>query len=276
MTSERARTENRKPPADNARPKISRRTELRELLSWARALLLYWPVIFLLTVILEPISLLAGAFDQSGRARHAVVKLWAAIILKMVAKVTVRGRERVDAARPRLYVANHLSAVDIPLLYRCLPLQFRIMAHRLVFRVPLIGWWLRKSGSLEIAPESVALSRRALCEAVQTLRAGMSLAVFPEGERAPKGEMLPFRRGAFYVAIKAQADIVPVAIVGTYEALPLGSAHLRPAVLQFVIGDAIPVSGYSTKDLGALADRAQAAVRELYGLGKKRLATGSP
>jgi 1-acyl-sn-glycerol-3-phosphate acyltransferase len=236
---------------------------MRKFLSWARALLLYWPIIFLLTVILEPISLLAGVLDKSGRARHAVVKLWAAIILKMVAQVTVRGQERVDATKPRLYVANHLSAMDIPLLYRYLPFPFRIMAHRLVFRVPLIGWWLRKSGSLEIAPESVALSRRALREAVNTLCAGMSLAIFPEGERAPKGEMLPFRRGAFYAAVKAQADIVPVAIVGTYEALPLGSAHLRPGVLQFVIGDAIPVAGYTTKDLGTLAERARETVRRL-------------
>ena len=138
------------------------------------------------------------------------------------------------------------------------------MAHRLVFRVPLIGWWLRRSGSLEIAPESVALSRRALREAVKTLQRGMSLVVFPEGERAPKGEMLPFRRGAFYVAVKAQADIVPMAILGTYEALPLGSAHIKRTPLRLVVGDPIAAAEYTLKDLGALAERAQSAVREMY------------
>lgn len=252
-----------------------KRATWTNLLSLARSLLIFWPVILLLTLILEPISLLAGVVDKSGRARHALVKLWSGILLTLVAQVTVRGQERIDATKPRLYVANHLSAMDIPLLYRYLPFQFRIMAHRLVFRVPLVGWWLRQSGSLEIAPESVALSRRALREAVNTLRGGMSLAVFPEGERAPHGEMLPFRRGAFYAAVKAQADIVPMAIVGTYELLPIGSAHLRRGVLQFVIGDAIPVAGYTTKDLGALAERAQEAVRELYeGEKKKWLVAG--
>jgi 1-acyl-sn-glycerol-3-phosphate acyltransferase len=234
------------------------------ILSWARALLLFWPAIFLVSLILMPISLLAGVFERSGRARHAVVWLWSAILLKLVSKVSVSGLENIDASKPRLYVANHLSAMDIPLLYRYLPFQFRIMAHHLVFRVPLVGWWLRMSGSLEIAPESIALSRRALRKAIETLKRGMPLVIFPEGERAPKGEMLPFKRGAFYVAVKAQVDIVPMAILGTYEALPIGSAHLRRARLRFVIGQPIPVAGYATNDLAALAERVQKAVKNLY------------
>lgn len=236
---------------------------MRELLSWARCLLIFWPVIFLVTLILEAVSLLAGVFDRSGRTRHAVARMWAAIALGMVARVRVSGRERIDASKPRVYAANHLSALDIPLLYRYLPLLFRIMAHRRVFRVPLIGWWLRGSGSLEIAPESVALSRRALREAVRTLRGGISLAIFPEGERSPTGQMLRFRRGAFYVAVKAQADIVPVAIVGTYEAMPVGSAHIRRRQLQIMIGQPIAVAEYTLKDLNGLAERVQSAVREL-------------
>jgi 1-acyl-sn-glycerol-3-phosphate acyltransferase len=133
---------------------------VRNLLSWARCLLIFWPGIFLVTLILEAVSLLAGVCDKSGRARHAVARAWAAIVLRMVARARVSGLERIDASKPRVYAANHLSALDIPLLYRYLPLPFRILAHRLVFRVPLIGWWLRGAGSLEIAPESVALSRR--------------------------------------------------------------------------------------------------------------------
>ena len=120
-------TENRSPATEN------REQSVRNLLSWARALLIFWPYIFLVTVTLEPISLLAGVLDKSGRARHTVVKLWSAIILKVVTRATVSGLERIDASKPRLYVANHLSAMDIPLLYRHLPFPFRIMAHRLCF-----------------------------------------------------------------------------------------------------------------------------------------------
>jgi 1-acyl-sn-glycerol-3-phosphate acyltransferase len=258
--------------ADNASQKSANSKQLRlgshdksvrNLLSWARCLLIYWPVIFLVTLILEPVSLLAGVFDRSGRGRHAVARLWAGIALGVVAHVSADGMERIDASKPRVYAANHLSALDIPLLYRYLPFQFRIMAHRLVFRVPLIGLWLRGSGSLEIAPESLQLTRRALREAVRTLGSGMSLVIFPEGERSPTGKMLRFRRGAFYVAVKAQAEVVPVAILGTYEALPVGSAHIRRRRLRLIVGEPIAVAGYTLKDLNALAERVQEAVKKL-------------
>ncbi len=237
--------------------------KLETLLSWARALLLFWPAILVFTLIVEPFCLLAIVLDRSGGAQHAMVRWWARCLLRLLAPVTVEGLERIDPARPRLYAANHLSALDIPLLYAYLPFTFRIMAHRLVFRVPLVGWYLRRAGALEISPDSIALSRRALRAAVETLRRGTPLVIFPEGERSPTGAMLPFKRGAFYVAMKAQADVVPIAILGAYEALPVGSMHLRRRPLRLVIGDPIPTSGYAHRPQ-ALAEKIQDAVRELY------------
>jgi len=234
-----------------------------EYFSWLRAFLFYWPIIVLVSLILEPISLIAGIFDRSGRARHLVVRLWSGICLRLVADVRVEGLERIDSSKPRLYVGNHLSAMDIPLVYRYLPFKFRIMAHRLVFSVPIIGWWLRLAGAIKIAPDSVVLTRKALREAIATLKGGTSVVIFPEGERAPKGEMLPFKPGAFFVAVMAGVEIVPMAITGAYEALPVGSAHLRRARLGFIVGDPIPVADYTRKDLRQLADRVQEEVRDL-------------
>ncbi len=234
---------------------------MRERLSWLRSTLLFWPAAVLITLIVEPFALLAGVLDRSGRWQHACVRLWAGLLMAAIAsKVTVCGRERVDSTKPRLYAANHLSAIDIPLLYRYLPVQFRIVAHRLVFRVPLIGWYLRWSGALEIAPESLALSRKALREAVATLRRGRDLVIFPEGERSPTGEMLPFKRGAFFAAVHAKADVVPVAIFGTYEGLPVNSSHLRRRPMGLIIGEPIAVEGLTAAEL---AQRTQAAVAEL-------------
>jgi 1-acyl-sn-glycerol-3-phosphate acyltransferase len=239
-------------------------SQLAESLSRLRSALVYWPLTVLITVLLEPVSIVTALADRSGRRSHRVVSFWSGLLLRLYGMpVSVTGLERLDLSRPRLYVANHLSALDIPLLYRYLPFQFRIIAHRVVFQVPLVGWHLRAAGQLMIDPDSVALSRRALREAVKTLRGGMPMVVFPEGERSPAGEMQPFRRGAFYVAVEAQVDVVPIAIMGTYRAFPRGSAHLRPGPLQLIIGNAIPVAGYSKHDLEALARRTQAAVAEL-------------
>jgi len=240
------------------------KVRVRELLSRLRSALIFWPLTILVTLLVEPVSLAAALLDTSSRVQHRVVAFWSGQLLRLYGMpVTVTGLERLDLSRPRIYAANHLSALDIPVLYRYLPFQFRIIAHRLVFRVPLVGWHLRAAGQLMIDPESVALSRRALREAVQTLRRGLPLVVFPEGERSPTGEMQPFRRGTFYVAHRAQADVVPVAILGTYQAFPRGSAHLRPGRLQLIIGGAIPVAGYTKRDLDALAERTQRAVAEL-------------
>jgi len=239
-------------------------SRFREWLSRLRSALIFWPLTVLITLLLEPFSIGAALLDRTGRISHRVVSFWSGLLLRLYGMpVTVTGLERLDLTRPRLYAANHLSALDIPLLYRFLPFQFRIIAHRLVFRVPLVGWHLRAAGQFMIDPDSVALSRKALRDAVETLRRGLPMVIFPEGERSPSGEMQPFRRGAFYVAVEAPADVVPVAISGTYRAFPRGSSHMRPGSLQLTIGDAIPVAEYTKRDLGALAERTQAAVAEL-------------
>ena len=238
-------------------------TRTRELLSLLRSAVIYWPLTVLCTLLLEPISL-AALFDRSGRIQHRIVAFWSGLLLRLYRMpVTVIGLERLDLSRPCVYAANHLSALDIPLLYRHLPFQFRIIAHRLVFRVPLVGWHLRASRQLMIDADSVALSRRALREAISTLKQGTSMVIFREGERSPTGKMLPFRRGAFYVAVEAQVDIVPMAIIGTYEAFPIGSAIMRPRPLRLVIGDAISIAGYRRADLAALAERTQLAIAQL-------------
>ena len=250
----------------------------RELLSALRSALIYWPLTVLCTLLLGPVSLAAAFLDKSGRVSHRIVAFWSGLLLRLYGMpVAVTGLERLDLSRPRVYAANHLSVLDIPVLYRHLPFQFRIIAHRLVFRVPLVGWHLRASGQLMIDPGSVALSRHALREAVKTLERGMPLVVFPEGERSSTGEMLPFRPGAFYVAVQAQADVVPMAILGTYRAFPIGSAHLRPGPLRLIIGEAIPIAGYTHSALEALAERTQAAVAGLLRSAEpnQQLAVGS-
>ncbi|MGZ4817786.1 MAG: lysophospholipid acyltransferase family protein, partial [Terriglobales bacterium] len=154
--------------------------------------------------------------------------------------------------------------LDIPLLYEHLPFQFRIMAKKELFRYPFMGWHLRRSGQIPVDASSAAASMRSLMKAVRSLQAGMPLVVFPEGGRSPNGQIQPFMSGAFYIAIKAGVDVVPMALVGTYEVLPMNSFHIRPGPMELVVGDPISTAEYGLRDMDTLAARVQKAIEDLY------------
>ena len=235
------------------------------LLSSLRSYLIFDPLVFVYTGILGSLSLLSSLFDPSGRVQHAFARLWAWMILKSCfARVSTTGLERIDTSKPHLYAANHISAIDIPVLYTELPFQFRIIAKQELFRYPFLGWHLRRSRQIPVDSTSAASSMRSLNRAAETLRGGMPMVVFPEGGRSENGQVQPFLPGAFYVAIKTQVEIIPIAIVGTFEMLPIDSFHIRPRRLKMLVGDPIPTSGYTTRDMDKLAAIVQKAVEDLY------------
>src|SRR5262249_50308498 len=155
------------------------------------------------------------------------------------------------------YVVNHLSALDIPVLYGYLPFQFRILAKRELFRYPFMGWHLRRSGQIPVVLENPRASVRSLNLAVSTLRAGLSLVIFPEGGRSPAGQPHGFMGGAFYAASKAHADVVPMSLVGTYEMLKMNTWHIKPGPVRLLVSEPIPTTAMSTRDMEALTQQAQ-------------------
>ena len=234
-------------------------------LSWARSIFIFDVIIYIYTFVLGTLSLLTSLFDRDGRIQHGFARLWSWLILHTIfCPVTITGMERLDRSRPHVLAANHISALDIPLLYEHLPFQFRIMAKKELFRYPFMGWHLRRSGQIPVDAGSAMASMRSLMRAVRSLQGGMPLVVFPEGGRSPNGQIQPFMSGAFYIAIKAGVEIIPMAIVGTYEALPMNSFHIRPGLMELVIGGPIPTAGYSLRDMDVLAARVQKAVEDLY------------
>jgi 1-acyl-sn-glycerol-3-phosphate acyltransferase len=234
-------------------------------LSWARSIFIFDPLIYLYTAVLGILSLLSSLFDRNGGIQHGFARLWSRLILHTIfSPVKVTGLERIDRSRPHVLAANHISALDIPLLYEHLPFQFRIMAKKELFRYPFMGWHLRRSGQIPVDAGSAMASMRSLMRAVRSLQGGMPLVVFPEGGRSPSGQVQPFMSGAFYIAIKAGVDVVPMAIVGTYEVLPMNSFHIRPGAMELVVGEPISTAGYSLRDMDVLADRVRKAVEELY------------
>ena len=129
------------------------------------------PVVYLYTFVLGTLSLLSSLFDHGGRVQQWFARTWARLILKTVGiKVHVEGLEHLHASQAAIYAANHLSAVDIPVLYACLPVQFRIMAKRELFRYPFIGWYLKRSGQIPIVYGDPHSSLRSLNRAGDALR----------------------------------------------------------------------------------------------------------
>ena len=167
-------------------------------------------------------------------------------------------------ASPPIYCANHQSAMDIPLLFVHLPVQFRFVAKRSLFKLPFLGWHLTRSGQVCINQQNPTSSVGSIKSAVRSLRMGMPLVIFPEGGRTPDGELKPFMQGAFFLAIRAHVDIVPIALVGTYELLPMNTYHIKCQPLEIRVGAPIPTSGLTLRDMDDVSAKVYAAIEEMY------------
>lgn len=235
------------------------------LLSRLRSYFIFVPLIYVYTVLMGSLSLLSSFFDRDGRMQHWFAVHWARMILATTfVHVQVEGAEHIDPRQPAVYAANHLSALDIPVLYSCLPTQFRIMAKRELFSYPFMGWHLTRSGQIPIDQGDARASLRSLNRASDSLRKGMPLAIFPEGGRSHSGHMQDFMGGAFYMAIKAQAPMVPIVLVGTNDLLPMNSFHLRPGNVRMIIGEPIPTVGMVPRDMDKLAGHVREVMAAIY------------
>lgn len=231
---------------------------------WLTYLLLL-PLIGLATIAFGSVSLVVGLWDKSGRQQHAIARAWAQVLLLIsLSPVTLVGRERLPEHEVAVYASNHLSYYDTPVVFAKLPFQFRILAKQSLWKAPFIGWYLNRSGQVPIDAKSGRSAIAGLLRGVKTLRAGMPLFLFPEGGRAAHGVTTPFQSGAAFMAIKAQVPLVPLALIGTYELLPIHVYHLTPRPLKVVVGHPIPTVGLTTRDADALTTELFAAITTLY------------
>ena len=226
--------------------------------------LFVWPLLALATAFFGCIALVCGIWDRSGLLQHGCARMWARTLLRIsLSPVEVAGLKNIPAATA-VFCSNHLSYYDTPVLFAKLPFQFRILAKQGLWKLPFIGWYLNRSGQVPIDASSGRSTVAGLLRGAKTLQAGLPLMIFPEGGRAAAGTLTPFRSGAAFMAIKAQVPLVPVALIGTYEMLPMHCYHLTPRPLKIVIGGPIATIGYTTKDADALTERLFAAITDLY------------
>ena len=234
-------------------------------LSRLRSYFFYDPLIWLYTLVMGLLALPGGVFDSTGRRLHWFSTTWSRLIMGTIfSPVKVTGLDKIDTSKPHVYAVNHASALDIPVLYARLPFQFRIAFKKELLSYPVVGWQLKRSGQVCIDQQNPSHSVSSIRKALKGLKAGLPLVIFPEGGRTPDGEIKPFLQGAFFLAIKAQVDIVPVALVGTYELLPMNTFHIKSRPLEMRVGEPISTIGLKGHDLGALSAKVQKAVEDLY------------
>ncbi|MGH9415388.1 MAG: lysophospholipid acyltransferase family protein [Terriglobales bacterium] len=238
---------------------------LRWQLSRLRSGLGYAPLYGLATIGYGLASMLCSPWDPDGRRQHRIAQAWARQLLRLAGiRVRVHGAEHLVQPGPAVMVCNHLSYMDVPVLFASLPTQFRILAKQGLFRIPFLGGHLKRARHLGVDQSSARASVRSLHQATAALTAGMPLFIFPEAGRSFSGAMQPFVPGAFYIAIQAQAPVVPMILAGTFELLPPGSAHLRPGTVELRICPPVSTRGMTRHHAAALAETVRDQMLALY------------
>jgi 1-acyl-sn-glycerol-3-phosphate acyltransferase len=238
-------------------------------LSRVRSYFILTPLIWFFTIVLGTLSLLCSLVDRNGRMQHNLARFWSWLIMKTIlSPVKVTGipidTGTIDSPKPRVYAVTHASALDIPILYVYLPFQFRIIFKSELLSYPFIGWHLKRSGQVCINQQNPTASIGAVKSALRSLRGGTPLVIFPEGGRTRDGELQPFLPGAFFLAIKAQADIVPIALAGTFDLLPMNTYHIKCQPLEMRVGEVISTTGLTVQDTDKVSAKVKAAIESLY------------
>ena len=230
---------------------------------WWRTVFYLIPAISLYTIVLGALSILSSLVDRRGHVAHACARAWSWLILKTTGvRVTVEGLERVTPGTTYIFVSNHQSIYDIPVIFASLPFQLRIIAKASLARFPVLGWHLKRGGHLFVDRQHP--DRAGILERWRALVSdGLSLIIFAEGTRSWDGRVARFKAGSFLLAMEAGLPVVPLAVIGTRAVMPKGRLRTEPADVTLVVHDPIPASAIAeptVRDAKALADRVHGVV----------------
>jgi 1-acyl-sn-glycerol-3-phosphate acyltransferase len=232
-----------------------------------RGLLIADPFIVLATIFFGSISLIVSFFDRTGATQIRVARAWARTLLAASrVQVKVEGLETILPNGSYVFISNHLSFLDTPVVLANIPVQFRFLAKRGLFQVPFLGQHLNRAGHIPVPREDPRAAVRTMQLAAETIqRKKISLLIFPEGGRSHDGELQPFKEGGAYIAIRAGVPVVPIAINGTRELLPWGSGVVLSGNVSLRILKPIETTDLSLKDRARLTERVRTLIAQELG-----------
>lgn len=237
----------------------------RYVLSYARSLLFTNLLIYFYTAVCGTVSLFASLFDSQGKWQHACARVWSWLILKTSGiRVRVEGLEHVHPGETAIYCVNHQSAMDIPVLFVSLPVQFRFVAKRSLFRLPFLGSHLRRSGHIPVDRNRPREAMKSMRMVAQEIREGKSVLLFPEGHRSRNGQLQPFKAGSFYIAILSGVPVVPITINGTSRVLKPDTYHVRAGQTEMIVHLPISTQGLRLEDAGKLSEQVEEIIASRF------------
>jgi 1-acyl-sn-glycerol-3-phosphate acyltransferase len=230
--------------------------------------LVAYVVIILYILIVAPPALFIGGVLRWKRTMYRLGHAGVGLALALCGiRYRVAGRENVPRDTAVVFCSNHESNVDPPVLFLALHRQLHILYKAELRNVPLMRTVLDVGGFVAVDRGDRERSMRSLDEGAASLRAGNPFLIFPEGTRSRTGALLPFKKGGFIMAIKAQVPIVPVAIMGGRNAMRKGSAFVRPVRVSVRIGRPIPTAGLGLDRRDEVVNAVRAEVQNLLDQG---------
>jgi 1-acyl-sn-glycerol-3-phosphate acyltransferase len=225
---------------------------IRERLSYARSLCVTAPLVFIVTGVMGSLSLAASLMDSSGRLQRGCARLWARSILAVCGvRLRISGNTSFHDNVTYVFFVNHQSHMDIPIVIAAIPISFRFTAKKELFRIPFLGWHLRRSGHIAVDRQNPHAAVKSFRGASAKLRTGTSLVFFPEGATSLDGSIQPFKAGGFVLAERSEAEVVPVTIRGSRAVFPPKTYHVRGGLVEVTLGNPIPSKGSSLRELTA-------------------------
>ena len=219
------------------------------------------------TTVGAVLALLSFPFDRSGDTVLRLARWWSWLLLWGAGvDLQVRIEEPLDPKRPYVFAANHLSTVDIWALFVAIPRPIRFIAKKQLGQIPLFGWAMAAGRFIFIDRKNPAAAKRSINLAVERIRDGSSVVIFPEGTRSRDGRLAPFKKGGIHLAANAGVKVVPVAIRGAGHIMPPGGLWVRPGPVMVELGAPIDVSPEMTSvEREALVERVRDEIQRRTG-----------
>jgi 1-acyl-sn-glycerol-3-phosphate acyltransferase len=227
-----------------------------------------WTVIVavVVTIPLASTVLVIAALSSASPWIDPVIRLWARLVL-WGAGIEIRGEgmETIDRAKRYILIANHHSYFDIPCIFAAIPQPIRFMAKKSLFSIPIFGWAIGRAGFIPIDRKNRRTAVKSFDLAVERIRKGNTIVIFPEEGRSAERGMRPFQRGAFLLAIRSELPILPLAIEGTYEVFKVGAKRITPGVVTVRVGQPIETAGVGVKAKDMLLEKSRGQIETLLG-----------